>query len=220
MNANNLYQKKWNAKELINSVCQFMALFGNEYQLDREASIFSTKEENEERPMKRILRKRIDAVMSAYNRVPLEYSSIPSSELVSKCCPEDNIKQIHRLLSDTLLPNDIGNMNIELILKDYIYRCHIFERILEYKSAIIRQSQYWSNIYECSCDNFIAIKFTERLFNEKLEELNKRLDVILLLLLGEGYDKEFTEMELIEKYDYPSITDTELKELDLEWEFS
>ena len=58
----------------------------------------------------------------------------------------------------------------------------------------------------------------ERLFNEKLEELNNRLDEILLLLLGEGYDKEFTEMELIEKYDYPSITDTDLKEQDFEWE--
>lgn len=210
MKTNSRLQKTWNAKELVDSICQFMALFGNKYQLDAEASFLSTMEGNQERPLKRILRRRIDAVMVAYNRIPLEYTSIPSSELVSKNCPEDNIKQIHKLLYNTLLPDDIGSMNIELILKDYDCRCHIFSKMLAYKSAIIKQRQYWNNVYECSVANFIAIKFTERLYSDKLEELNNRLDEMLLLLLGEGYDKEFTEQELIEKYDYPSITDEEL----------
>ena len=35
--------------------------------------------------------------------------------------------------------------------------------------------------------------------------------------MGDDYEKTFSEKELIMKHNYPSITDEELQEMDLNW---
>lgn len=50
-----------------------------------------------------------------------------------------------------------------------------------------------------------------RLVNKEIMQLvNDKIDRVLLLLLGDKYDKTFTVEELREKYGYPNITDEEL----------
>ena len=53
--------------------------------------------------------------------------------------------------------------------------------------------------------------------NEKIESVNETLDKLLLLLLGDDFDKTFTEKELLEDFDYPNVTDEELHEMELEY---
>lgn len=43
-----------------------------------------------------------------------------------------------------------------------------------------------------------------------MQLVNDKIDRVLLLLLGDKYDKTFTVEELREKYGYPNITDEEL----------
>lgn len=47
----------------------------------------------------------------------------------------------------------------------------------------------------------------------ELIEVGKKINGVLLLFLGPEYKKTITEIELIKKYDYPTVTDLGLMDL-------
>ena len=59
--------------------------------------------------------------------------------------------------------------------------------------------------------------FTKRLADDKIKECARQLDEILILLLGDTFDKTFTEDELLADYGYPAMADEQLQELKAEW---
>jgi hypothetical protein len=60
---------------------------------------------------------------------------------------------------------------------------------------------------------YIGTKALQGLYNSKLQECNRRVDDMIVLLLGSTFKRTFTERELIEHYNYPTTTDDEL----LDW---
>lgn len=50
------------------------------------------------------------------------------------------------------------------------------------------------------------------------KELLDKIKRILVLMMGDDFDKEISEVELIEKYGYPEVTDEELYNMRIEYE--
>lgn len=56
----------------------------------------------------------------------------------------------------------------------------------------------------------IFARFAENIYDSSLIEQNKQVDNILKLLLGSQFKQPISELELIEKYHYPTVTDKEV----------
>ena len=92
----------------------------------------------------------------------------------------------------------------------------LFSFLFRYRFAIYKFATHWDGVLETDIAGGIAIDITRKLYDEKIESVNETLDKLLLHLLGDDFDKTFTEKELLEDYDYPNVTDEELHEMDLE----
>lgn len=101
--------------------------------------------------------------------------------------------------------------------REYTSRMQLFSFLFRYRLETYKLSTYWNNVLETDIAGGIAIDITRKLYNEKIDSINETLDKLLLLLLGDGFSKTFTERELLEDYDYPNVTDEELYEMELEY---
>ena len=61
----------------------------------------------------------------------------------------------------------------------------------------------------------LIIKATNTLYQKDIKQVSDKIDKMLILLMGDDYDKTFTEKEL-HKYGYPYVTDEELLRMDIE----
>ena len=57
---------------------------------------------------------------------------------------------------------------------------------------------------------------TKSLYDRHIKVVCDIIDEMLILLMGDDYDKTFTEKELFQ-YGYPDVTDEELEEMELDW---
>ena len=72
----------------------------------------------------------------------------------------------------------------------------------------------FSGVIEARVGGYIGIQAVRGIYNPVLQECNNKLDDMIVILLGDCFEKSFTERELIERYNYPTMTDSEL----LDWE--
>ena len=63
----------------------------------------------------------------------------------------------------------------------------------------------------------MLVGISKNIISTNFEKDVKRLDRLLILMMGDGYDKSISERELITNFNYPTVTDSELKELELEY---
>ena len=85
--------------------------------------------------------------------------------------------------------------------------------LLRYRIATEELVSTFSGVQEARTGAYIGINALQSLYHPVLEECNDRVDDLIILLLGKTFQKTFAERELIEKYNYPSVTDKEL----LDW---
>lgn len=85
--------------------------------------------------------------------------------------------------------------------------------LLRYRIATEELVNTFSGVQEARTGAYIGINALQSLYHPVLEECNDRVDDLIVLLLGKTFQKTFAERELIEKYNYPSVTDEEL----LDW---
>lgn len=64
--------------------------------------------------------------------------------------------------------------------------------------------------YKADFDKEHFARFAENIYDSSLIEQNKQVDNILKLLLGSQFKRPISELELIEKYHYPTVTDKEV----------
>ncbi|MCW4141859.1 hypothetical protein [Segatella copri] len=86
--------------------------------------------------------------------------------------------------------------------------------LLRYRIATEELENTFSGILEARTGAYIGTKALQGLYNSKLQECNRRVDDMIVLLLGSTFKRTFTERELIEHYNYPATTDDEL----LDWQ--
>ena len=85
--------------------------------------------------------------------------------------------------------------------------------LLRYRIATEELVNTFSGVQEARTGAYIGINALQSLYHPVLEECNDRVDDLIVLLLGKTFKKTFAERELIEKFNYPSVTDEEL----LDW---
>ena len=107
-----------------------------------------------------------------------------------------------RLLSDSF----INEADIKLA----------FEKLFEFRKGIFALEHQWSGVLECSPSLGLIYRATNMLYSTHIGKVCGIIDRMLLLLMGDDFDKTFTEEELFE-YGYPDVTDKELHEMNMDW---
>ena len=208
------FQGVWNAQRLIEYICQYKAMFGNEFSFDEDKRFHKDEDDYVERPLKKIMRERINAVIDAYDKFIFGKYFYG---FIDEKCSCNKIYELEVLLKKILSPEEYSHWNIQTILKDCHSRAEMFRYILEYRTSLVKLKKHAKGILESNKALSVAIEVTEGLYNSKIEEVNNKSDYIPILLMDDDYEKTFSEKELIMKHNYPSITDEELQEMDLNW---
>lgn len=94
------------------------------------------------------------------------------------------------------------------------HRSIVLDLLLSVRTRAHGLLSTFSGVLEAPPAGCLAIKAAEEAYFPPLERANAVVDRLIALLLGECFNKSFTEDELIDHYGYPTTTDAEL----YEWE--
>jgi len=91
----------------------------------------------------------------------------------------------------------------------------VFSKLMEYRKKLFAIEDIWSSMLECSRSIGAIFEMTTNLTHELLCPMSKIIDEMILLLMGDDYDKTFTEEELFQ-YGFPNVTDEELFQMQMD----
>ena len=175
-----------------------------------------------------IRRQRFYAAFRAYGKIEeymIEDSLFGNSQVIdpflwlSKTRSEKKMEELRRLLKDNLSYRTI-KMKVDspdFLEGNYEIVC-IFQTFLNYRMELLKLERIWSGVLECNMPIGIAINATTFLYRNHITPACKIIDRILVLLMGDDFDKTFTEEELFQ-YGYPDVTDEELYQIESEIEW-
>ena len=165
---------------------------------------------------------RLASVICAYMEV--EYNANDSVAIVNRL--------FSRGLNNHLLSSELSDDDFYEIIKrlrsladmDYMGRESrwiknkdrqtIFYALLKFRVNVEKLISTFSGLIETTSGGSLAVNAIKSLYNPRLIEANDIIDDILVDLLGQRFKKSFSISELTEKYGYPSTTDSEL----IDWE--
>ena len=165
---------------------------------------------------------RLASVICAY--MDIEYNANDSVAIVNRL--------FSRGLNNHLLSSELSDDDFYEIIKrlrsladmDYMGRESrwiknkdrqtIFYALLKFRVNVEKLLSAFSGLMETTSGGHLAVKAIKSLYNPKIIEANDIIDDILVDLLGQRFKKSFSISELTEKYGYPSTTDSEL----IDWE--
>lgn len=138
---------------------------------------------------------------------------------LSKTRSEKKMEELRRLLKDNL---SYRTFKMKVDSPDFLERNYeivcIFQTFLNYRMELLKLERIWSGVLECNMPIGIAINATTFLYRNHIIPACKIIDRILVLLMGDDFDKTFTEEELFQ-YGYPDVTDEELYQMESEIEW-
>lgn len=173
---------------------------------------------SEETPY-RIRQRRFLAVMKAYGRN--KESFYPSSQkspfrhLISNTRSNEKMNEFRKLIK-LHLPSDVSHDEMIASQDLFVKEGDIltaFEKLFEYRKKILSLEQQWSGVLECSKSLRLIIKVTDSLYQINIRHVSDLMDRMLILLMGDDFDKSFKEKDLFQ-YGYPNITDEDLKQME------
>ena len=146
--------------------------------------------------------RRFVAAMKAYGKDINEF--IEYEGIVSSSCSPEKMDEFRQLLKENLDDDHLkeridgsrfirGNRDIH----------HLFMALFEHA---------WSGLLECPMSVVMVVKTTNSLYQKYIKGVCDVIDRMLILLMGDDYDKAFTEKELL-PFGYPDVTDDELQEM-------
>ena len=179
----------------------------------------------EESPYK-IRQRRFLAAMKAYGREEkvfyhdVSYKNLGdiSRYIISKSHSKDKMDQFLNMVRQNLSSNthydkilyskdSFGNeMDIWLA----------FEKLFQFRKGLFTLEHQWSGALECSPSLGMIYRATDNLYRNNIRTVSEVIDKMLILLMGDDYDKSFTEKELFQ-FGYPDVTDDELYEMEMDW---
>lgn len=68
----------------------------------------------------------------------------------------------------------------------------------------------------CDKATAISILYSRDLYRQHIEEAYKKVGRLILLLMGEKFEKIFTVEQLIDNYGYPAISEEELRDMEID----
>ena len=157
--------------------------------------------------------RRFAAVMKAYGKEECLYAG--NEHLVSETCSDEKIKELYLLLKQNLHEGYYTALATPDFLKGIRERRDLFKTLFHYRKSLYKVENIWSGVMECSHTVAIGIKTTNSIYQTHIKAASDVLDRTLMLLMGDDYDKTFTEAELL-PFGYPDVTDKELEDMILD----
>lgn len=157
--------------------------------------------------------RRFVAAMKAYGKEECLY--VGKEHLISEACSEEKMEELCLLLSQNLHDKYSTDLAKPNILKGMRERMGLFETLFRYRKSLYKVESIWSGVMECTHTIAIGIKATDNLYQAHIKAASDVLDRMLVLLMGDDYDKSFTEVELL-PFGYPDVTDKELEDMILD----
>ena len=157
--------------------------------------------------------RRFVAVMKALGK---EVNMFCDNEhLISITCSDEKMNELCQLLRQNLDDDYYIALVNPSVLKDIRERRALFETLLHYRKRLYKVEDIWSGVLECSHVAALGIKATDNIYKTHIKTASDVIDRMLVLLMGDDYDKSFTEAELL-PYGYPDVTDRELEDMILD----
>ena len=208
----NLFTGVWDAKRLLHELLEI-----TESVKGWKIELYKT---DSERTPYKIRCERVISAINAFNgrkEIGTDWGYILFEMLIPEGYSEMKMSELTSMIMDFLPKYETRIEDAFNQDREYTSRMQLFSFLFRYRFAIYKLATHWDNVLETDIAGGIAIDITRKLYNEKIENINETLDKLLLLLLGDGFDKTFTEKKLLEDYDYPNVTDEELHEMELEY---
>ena len=154
--------------------------------------------------------RRFVAAMKAYGKEKCLY--LRNEHLISDTCSEEKMNELRQLLKLNLRDEYFTTLINLDFLKSIRERKNLMETLFSYRKSLYKVENIWSGVLECTPTFAIGIKATDRIYQKHIKAASDVLDRMLVLLMGDDYDKTFTEAELL-PYGYPDVTDKELEDM-------
>lgn len=154
------------------------------------------------------------AAMKAYGKDINYYNGFEG--IVSNSCSPEKMDEFRRLLKENL-DDDFQKERVDnsrFIRRDMDI-LYLFEALFEYRKKLYAVENAWSGFLECPLSVAMVAKATKSLYQKHIKGTCDIIDRMLVLLMGDYYDKSFTEAELL-PFGYPDVTDKELEDMILD----
>ena len=170
----------------------------------------------------KICYQRFYAAMRAYGKNPecfyRENATLvyPSCNLISEKCSKEKMEQFRGLVKEHI------KRNRDFFTEVFDAPCYIdcdlfvvFKILMKYRKSLQTALDTWNSVLECNHVVASIYQMTRELNHEYLLPLCNIVDRMLILLMGNDYDRTFTVEELYE-FGYPKISDEELFDMKID----
>ena len=158
--------------------------------------------------------RRLVAALKAYGKEEVFNGGI--EHLVSETCSDEKMNKFCRLLEQNQQDEYSKHLaKTPELFSDSFDRGSLFEILYRYRKSLYKTEHIWSGVLECSRTISLAVKATNNLYQKHIKEVSDTIDSMLVLLMGDDYDKSFTEEELL-PFGYPDVTDEEFEDMILD----
>ena len=154
--------------------------------------------------------RRFVAAMKAYGKEDALNNGI--EHIISASCSEDKMNELWQLLRSNLGDRYFAVFAYADFLDRACERKHLFEALFRYRKSLYRVENLWAGMIECSRTIALAYRLTSNLNQTQIKAVSDVIDRMLVLLMGDDYDKTFSEDELL-PFGYPYVTDKELEDM-------
>lgn len=96
-------------------------------------------------------------------------------------------------------------------------RERFFRILIEYYYKLKKLRDFGNSYLTCDKATAVSILYSRDLYRQHIEEAYRKVGRLILLLMGEKYEKTFTVQQLIDNYGYPAISEEELKDMEIDW---
>ena len=158
--------------------------------------------------------RRFAAAMKAYGK-NVEDFDVFEGIVSNSCSPEklDEFRQLLKpLLDNDYLKEEINDARFIRGSRDIHY---LFEALLKYRKCLYEVENVWSGLMECPMSVSMVYYATQGLYTKHIKGVSDTIDQMLVLLMGDDFDRTFTEEELL-PFGYPDVTDDELENMILD----
>ena len=160
---------------------------------------------------------RLIAVLKAYARDT--YFSDIFCNMMVETCKQEKMDEFCILLKRHLISMHAKRIleRSNTFIEDESDRYMIFRMLFRYRKRLLAVERVGAGLLECCSAVYLVYEATNNLTRQNVTPIAEQIDMMLLLLLGENFDRSFTEEELL-PYGYPDVTDEELHQMELDWE--
>lgn len=203
-------------------------LYGYLYDSDEEGCLANIDDWQDS--SSKFYRQRFYAAMRAYGKKPEWFyrreglwsdNSDTCCGLLSQSRSNEKMDEFRKIVKENLKPGNTRYDFFSKVIDGPDYLIHdiqvkiVFRELIGYRKRLQAAIDIWSGMMECSQSIGSICELTRDLNRKYLWPLCVIVDRMIILLMGDDYDKTFTEEELYE-YGYPRISDEELYKMEVE----